>query len=541
MTVLKDIPEQIEIGERVAKLLREKDVVIIDAPTGWGKTGLAYQIYKAMNCRTLVLNNNNVLVNQYIDLLEENLQEECSSCKGANNYQCRKDPTKTPANSNCAKISCPFFRARLPGCEYYDRRKKMNEMPLVISNYQLILSLLDAGSPIENYDLIICDECHNIEDIIVDYATVSITENIVNEICGYNDKIKRSRSLSDYSKEILNQKARELREIVLSTNDNNYLNNFEIFHNYIADIVTILSNMGDNDNDFGYNDYLTKIVQKWNNYCNSQDKENFLYDSESNEAHRLVPLKIDEFFSGYMKRIGRKIVLMSATVINHKNMIKDLGLDDNKVEYIELPSKFPKENRPIVPLNTARVKITDKDYQYSDDFKVLIETIVNLLNTHKQLGQSGVIYCNSYKLCSMIYNNIKNRVNYNILMNTNAAESKIVLEKFLDTKIKNRLLISPSFAEGVNFGGDISKFQIIPKVPYLYLGSKRIATKTRLNGRWYTNKTIQNIIQASGRSVRSKEDEAVTYILDMDFERCYNQYKEDYPIWFNEAIATNII
>ena len=73
-------------------------------------------------------------------------------------------------------------------------------------------------------------------------------------------------------------------------------------------------------------------------------------------------------------------------------------------------------------------------------------------------------------------------------------------------------------------------------MPYLYLGSKRIATKTKLNNRWYTNKTIENIIQASGRSVRFIGDEAVTYILDADFKRCYEKYKEDYPNWFNEAV-----
>ena len=62
-------------------------------------------------------------------------------------------------------------------------------------------------------------------------------------------------------------------------------------------------------------------------------------------------------------------------------------------------------------------------------------------------------------------------------------------------------------------------------------------TKCRQNGRWYTNKTIENIIQVAGRSVRSKTDEAVTYILDSSFSWCYNQYKEDYPKWFDEAIV----
>ena len=73
---LKQIPEQIDVGNKVADAFaNNKDVIIIDAPTGWGKTGLAYQIYNSTKLRTLILNNNNVLVNQYIDLIEESIQE----------------------------------------------------------------------------------------------------------------------------------------------------------------------------------------------------------------------------------------------------------------------------------------------------------------------------------------------------------------------------------------------------------------------------------------------------------------------------------
>lgn len=103
MSELKQIPEQIDVGTRVANALNNgKDVVIIDAPTGWGKTGLAYQIYNQTGKRTLILNNNNVLVNQYIDLIENNAPE-CVSCKGKNNYVCGRDSTMTPASSRCTK------------------------------------------------------------------------------------------------------------------------------------------------------------------------------------------------------------------------------------------------------------------------------------------------------------------------------------------------------------------------------------------------------------------------------------------------------
>ena len=535
MSELKQIPEQIDVGKRVANALNNgKDVVIIDAPTGWGKTGLAYQIYNQTGKRTLVLNNNNVLVNQYIDLIENNAPE-CVSCKGKNNYVCGRDSTMTPASSRCTKKSCPL--TRMGKCEYYRRRELMELKKLVISNYQLIFSLLDAGAELSQYDLIICDECHNIENIIVDYATVMMSIKICEDIDSYNSSIKRVKTLLKLDKDNLIEYAKELKQIVLCTNAKNYIEKFNEFYNIIIKMSEIISAIGTKENDHGYNDYLDALLGKWSNFKGDNEKQNFLYDSEDRELHKLVPLKIDKIFNRYMKRIAPQMVLMSATVINPNNMINDFGFDKDKVEYIELESKFDKSNRPIVPLGVTKVKITDDNYENSNEFKILIETIINLLKTHSQLEQSGLIYCNSYKLCNMIYRNIQGKTDYKILMNTNASETKKVLEEFLDTSVKKRLLISPSFAEGVNFNDDISRFQIIPKVPYLYLGSNRIATKCRQNGRWYTNKTIENIIQVAGRSVRSKTDEAVTYILDSSFSWCYNQYKEDYPKWFDEAIV----
>jgi Rad3-related DNA helicase len=36
---------------------------------------------------------------------------------------------------------------------------------------------------------------------------------------------------------------------------------------------------------------------------------------------------------------------------------------------------------------------------------------------------------------------------------------------------------------------------------------------------WYELQTAKSIVQSIGRSIRSKDDHAVTYILDGDFDR----------------------
>ena len=53
---------------------------------------------------------------------------------------------------------------------------------------------------------------------------------------------------------------------------------------------------------------------------------------------------------------------------------------------------------------------------------------------------------------------------------------------------------------------------------------------------WYPLQTAKTIVQSVGRSVRSIDDTAVTYILDEDFERFYDKNKSLFPKEFRDTI-----
>ena len=53
---------------------------------------------------------------------------------------------------------------------------------------------------------------------------------------------------------------------------------------------------------------------------------------------------------------------------------------------------------------------------------------------------------------------------------------------------------------------------------------------------WYPLQTAKTIVQAVGRSVRSDEDHAVTYILDSDWSYFFSRNKEFFPKGFKDAI-----
>ena len=52
---------------------------------------------------------------------------------------------------------------------------------------------------------------------------------------------------------------------------------------------------------------------------------------------------------------------------------------------------------------------------------------------------------------------------------------------------------------------------------------------------WYDVSTIRTIIQSIGRSIRSRDDTAITYILDSDWQRLYRKSKSMLPKGFEES------
>jgi Rad3-related DNA helicase len=98
----------------------------------------------------------------------------------------------------------------------------------------------------------------------------------------------------------------------------------------------------------------------------------------------------------------------------------------------------------------------------------------------------------------------------------NSKDKALALELF--KKKSDAVLVGPSLLEGLDLKDDTSRFQIFFKVPYPSLGSPHVKAKMNYMPDWYDWKTSVSFLQGVGRSVRSKDDWAVTYVLDACFK-----------------------
>ena len=89
---------------------------------------------------------------------------------------------------------------------------------------------------------------------------------------------------------------------------------------------------------------------------------------------------------------------------------------------------------------------------------------------------------------------------------------------------------------GVDLIGDLSRFQIVLKIPYPNLKSSKVKKRMSDNNEWYKLKTVADFIQSIGRSVRSSTDFAETFVLDSSFGDILRHNHKYFPHYITEAI-----
>ena len=216
---------------------------------------------------------------------------------------------------------------------------------------------------------------------------------------------------------------------------------------------------------------------------------------------------------------------MSATILDRNALCQSLGIRPEEAAFISLPSPFPVENRPIMffPIGSMAQRDIDKT------LPLMVDAVKSILQEHRK--EKGVIHCNSYRIVNYLKRNIRSKR----LLTHDSDNRDEVLKKHMRSK-QPTVLLSPSMAEGVDLKDDASRFQIICKVPYPYLGDKLVSKRMNKWDWWYPLQTAKTIVQSVGRSVRSESDHAVTYILDSKWKQFYGRNRQMFPEDFRKCL-----
>jgi ATP-dependent DNA helicase DinG len=255
---------------------------------------------------------------------------------------------------------------------------------------------------------------------------------------------------------------------------------------------------------------------------------------ENNEVVKVEfkPLDISKYCKAVFDKCS-KTLIMSATILNYKTFCRNVGIpsDNSEVKFIQVPSDFPVENRPIYALDVAYLNYNN--LQRQDTKTAITKAIDNLMTIHNK--HKGIIHTTSYEQLNFIKENISKDNARRLIVTDPEIQRDEVIQEHIYTK-KPTVLISPSLHTGLDLKEDLSRFQVITKVPYPNKSDRWINAKRDTVPEWYYWQTALKLVQAYGRSIRSKDDWARTYILDSAFQYFLRRNSNILPHWFLKAI-----
>ncbi len=532
---------QIKLRNEIVKAFKETDNVVLEAPPGSGKSAIAYLLHeklitKNQEHKTNILMHQKVLQDQYNDFFGGNAN--ITIMKGKNNYECIAEPKTSVEDASCqtSQTKCSHEIS----CEYFKLRSAINNTPLLITNNHFILAALKAPwfNRVEESIITVFDECHGLNNVFTDYFTVRLSNDTIKNCKILLESLMPFKDISmiDEIRDLIS----ETITSILQFNINNPITSYALVFDRIKNITHIIGTMFNSDKKSPQPVVivLSKIVTYFSRICTPYDEflinnktSRYLFDKkiDNNEfLFELVPFSISSIFMNVANVLSKKKLFMSATVTDPLSFTKELGIKDYK--YIRVKNMFPCENRAVNFMNISGLNNTNV-YQHplSKEMQNCYDAVLKICKTHGTHNESGVIFTPSYRLTKKIVEDLGEsleKLGFSVYYNLITEDRDKVLEQFLNTDIKKRLLISPSFFEGVNFSDSISRFQIIFKTPYMSLGNKVIKEKARIDSRWYETSSLRSILQASGRSIRHIEDYASTYILDNQSFRIYSKYNK---------------
>jgi ATP-dependent DNA helicase DinG len=515
---------QAETFEWIKNLSPDIKYILLEMPVGGGKSpvGLTASGFMSNNPlgSSFILTPQKILQRQYENDFDQHLLH---SMYGKSNYRCESKGASCELGSS--------IKPKCESCPYKTALAKSVRTPNLVLNYTLaLLYFTYMGDMFEPRDLLIMDECHNLEQQLVNLSTFSISKPYCDTLGVVFSKPQDMNEAYKWIGETywpklelyLIDQGNEVQRIENSTaqritaDDQAIMKNFIKFKRHADTINDILLCNQDNV----AQEYV--LIDEYNKFTVKE-----LYAKRA--------------FHNTIKPMADRFLFMSSTILNRDGFCRDLGIDPSEAAFLSLDSEFDVERRRVIYQPAAKMS-----YGWdSDDPKRtagrgrMSRGIKNILELHKDV--SGIIHTGSFKLSKWVIDELQTHSSHLILHHNPAKDTyvkrdDVIAEYMQHATHQPTILVSPSITEGLDLKHDLGRFAIFAKVPYGNLGDAWVKRRMEISSQWYQRQTLKEMIQGSGRICRDHSDWGFTYILDESFGYLYNKTRHTMiPNWWEEA------
>jgi len=530
-------------------LNKTHNVMILDCPTGSGKSMIAMcaaWIFNQIDKKCYILSSDLSLQRQYENDVKKFNLNYGSIC-GVDNYLCADNNEKNSLGTCRIRNKPPKRMYCYNECPYFMARDHASKTSTSLLNYAYwLISQNYVNQHIDEpffspRQITFCDEGHKLLDIVQNHYSPKFDKKTIEKIQKLTEffavyKVKDhildfTNIKGNIGKLFKTENQDTLHEILLEIENSfeSYRSSWELLKDKVSKEYPHDDPPKEWREALRLCDWLKDLhckIEDYNDIVGKTSTRNIVKNPTSEDELTFNCLEESYMMNKYFHQWTGFTVLMSATFADPNNYLKSIAL--NTAKYIKMDSNFSFEKSPIYFYNKRRMTYN----QIEANLPWLYQKLDEILEKHKH--ESGIIHTASYDLAMKIYEHIPKRHRRRILVYNGTEEKREVLN--LLKKNKNKVLLGPSLRTGLSLDNEWARFAIIAKIPYPSLSDKFIIAKLKMSSEWYREKTIIEILQSVGRTVRNESDYCITYILDACLGDLIHQQRLSFPKEFLDRI-----
>lgn len=501
---------------KISRAFEDNDVVLVRAPTGSGKSllaraicGAARRVEEAEPKQATGAYYTTPQVSQLDDVAEDALLEDLQIIRGKGNYTCIL-PTEetTPVNRapcvrergyDCSvKHRCPYFS---------DRAIASNR---AIAAMTLAYFMQTAGSDMfRTRDVCVIDEAHGLAEWAEMYATIDLNPRTVPMWDDLDVPEIPSLTRAARYAESLSQTCTRRKDDLLSREE---LTSDEVAErDRLQELISEL-------------DWFVK------DYRDPESQTTWAIDQSEDRSMGIKPMNPERYLSHTVWDRANRFALLSATILNKEAFCRGVGLDPDQVALVDVGHTFPVERRPLYDVTQGKMTYDHREQTLPKIARVL----VRIMAEHSE--EKGIVHAHSYAIQERLAELLRD-FGVGDRVRTHDRENRdAVLEHWKESD-GNEVFLSVKMEEALDLEGDLARWQVICKAPYLNTSDSRVAHRLeRGQWSWYHRAALRTVIQACGRVVRSPEDYGATYLADSSLLDLFERTQGEIPPWFVEQV-----
>lgn len=498
----------------------QRRVAAASIPTGVGKSLIAWVVAKLTGMRTAILTGTKGLMDQYgRDFRAHGLVD----IRGRSNYQCAD-----LAHLDCrggATMGCRYIRGG--GCEYERAKHKAVNADVVSTNYSYWMTVNDKAMGLERtgesaeingdnpVELLVLDEGDIAPDLLADYLSVRIYENEIRRWVEPK-QMKDDRgdwqalavmAMADITDQLKDERAK--LSMMGHTATKQHVDRFHVLER-LLDKFTRISTIADD-----------WVIER----------------RDGTRYGRMWAMDVvwaGRYAERYLFCNVPRVLIMSATL--RPKTLALLGVSKDQFEFREWPRVFPANRHPIYSIPaTNNGKEVRVDRRTSDaEMGMWVAHLDRIIDG--RLDRKGLIQSVSYDRQKFLMDHSRHADL--MLGNTADPESETAAEAAEEFRQSDapKILVSPSFARGWDFPASQVEYIIICKVPFKPNQGKVMKAREQNDPSYGSYLAMQEMVQASGRGMRSETDRCEVFITDGHLSWFLYRNKSLAPQWFYDAV-----